>query len=330
MRFAKSQAKLRNKAAAARPAKFRGRWPRKSKKAKQNILIYNNGQIEEERICPEKLMRLIYENPVGGASLLWLVKRKAVSRLYGLYCQTRMSARSIPRFIKKYGVDMTGCDGTYRNFSQFFSREKKGIAFPENSDVLGSPCEGLVSVFENIEPAELIAVKGAHFSLHDLFFDKELAGEYAGGHMVSIRLTPANYHRMHFFDDGVVGLTRMLKGDLFSVSPLALKKIARLYCRNKRALIRLETENFGDAVLVEVGATFVGSIVHCFQDGQRVRRGDLASYFKPGGSLVLMFLKKGRFSPDAGLVSRTKEGIETKVSIGAALGSRAAETAVGK
>ena len=299
----------------------RGRTFRKKVKTKQNILIYNNGQIEEERICPERLMRLIYENPIGGASLLWLVKRKTVSRLYGLYCRTKFSARSIPRFIKKYDVDMSGCEGTYKNFAQFFSREKKGIQFPKLDNELGVPCEGLVSVFENIKQDELIAVKGAFFSMRDLFSDKELANMYDGGHMVSIRLTPANYHRMHFFDDGAVKETRMIKGDLFSVSPIALNRVAKLYCRNKRALIKLETKNFGDVVLVEVGATFVGSIVHCYEDGQKVKRGELASYFLPGGSLVLMFLKKGILSPDEGMVKRTAEGIETKMAIGAVLGT---------
>ena len=298
----------------------RGRTFRKKVRTKQNILIYNNGQIEEERICPERLMRLIYENPIGGASLLCLVKRKTVSRLYGLYCKTKFSARAIPRFIKKYDVDMSGCEGTYKNFAQFFSREKTGIQFPEVKNELGVPCEGLVSVFENIKQDELIAVKGAHFSMRDLFFDKELANMYDGGHMVSVRLTPANYHRMHFFDDGVVKETRMIKGDLFSVSPIALNKVAKLYCRNKRALIKIETESFGDVVLVEVGATFVGSIVHCYEDGQNIKRGELASYFLPGGSLVLMFLKKGILSPDEDLVKRTTEGIETKMAIGAVLG----------
>ena len=134
--------------------------------------------------------------------------------------------------------------------------------------------------------------------------------------MVSIRLTPANYHRMHFFDHGVVKSTHMIKGDLYSVSPLALNRVVRLYCRNKRAIIKFSTENFGDVVLVEVGATFVGSIVHCFTNGQKVERGQVASYFKPGGSLVLMFLKKGCFTPSQDLVSRTTEGYETKIPIG--------------
>lgn len=290
------------------------------RKFKQQIWIYNEGRLETERICPERIMRLIYENPVGGASLLWLVKRKAISRLYGLYCRTPLSAKGIPQFIEKYGVDMTGCHGTYKNFAQFFAREKSGVQFPEEPYVLGSPCEGLVSVYANIETEQIIAVKGRHFSLEELFADAALAWEYTGGTMVSIRLTPANYHRIHFFDAGVVKSTRMIKGDLYSVSPLALNRVVKLYCRNKRALIQFSTENFGDVVLVEVGATFVGSIVHCFKEDQQVKRGEVASYFKPGGSLVLMFLKKGAFKPSNDLLMRTCDGIETKISIGKTLG----------
>jgi len=265
-------------------------------------------------------MRLIYENPVGGASLLWLVKRKAVSRLYGLYCRTPLSAKGIPKFIEKYNIDMEGCNGRYKNFAQFFAREKENVLFPEDSTTLGSPCEGLVSVFPDIKQGQVIAAKGASFSLEELFADYGLAKEYEGGTMISIRLTPANYHRMHFFDNGTVTDTRMIKGDLYSVSPLALRRVVRLYCRNKRAIIKFSTENFGDVVLVEVGATFVGSIVHCFTKGQAVERGQVASYFKPGGSLVLMFLKKGNFVPSAELAHRTIEGYETKIPIGEPLG----------
>ena len=296
------------------------RFFRRNNKNKQQIWIYNGNNLEQERICPERLMRLIYENPVGGASLLWLVKRKAVSRLYGLYCRTRFSARVIPKFIRQYDIDMSGCTGDYKNFTQFFSREKKNITFPRESTTLGSPCEGLVSVVQNLQINQVVTAKGSNFSLAELFGDRDLAQEYEGGTMVSIRLTPANYHRMHFFDNGMVTNTRKIKGDLYSVSPLALSRVVRLYCRNKRTVINFATENFGEVALVEVGATFVGSIVHCFNDGEEVERGQVASYFKPGGSLVLMFVKKGHFSPFEDLAARTAEGYETKISIGTPLG----------
>ena len=284
------------------------------------IWYYDNGRLKQEKIVAEKWMRLIYENPVGQVTLPFLVKRKMLSHLYGMYCRTGFSARKIPQFIEQYSVDMTGCTGSYKNFAEFFSREKTGTSFPEAPEILGSPCEGLASTDIDIIPEKLVAAKDSFFPLQELFDDKKLAHEYSGGTILRIRLTPANYHRMHFFDDGKVTGLKLLDGDLFSVSPLAVSHITRLYCRNKRALILFSSQNFGDVVIVEVGATFVGSIVHCFKDGDYVQRGQQASYFLPGGSLVLIFFKRGCFVPNDMLLSQTHEGFETKVLLGDALG----------
>ena len=287
----------------------------------RDIWVYNKGRYEREQIPAEKLMRLIYENPMGRATLPFLIKRKVLSRLYGIYCRSTLSKGQISRFINDYQIDMTGCVGTYRNFSEFFSRERKNVVFPEESALLGSPCEGLVSAYTDIVPEKLIAAKGSYFSLSELFGDKILAEEYRGGAMLSIRLTPANYHRMHFFDNGKVTETRFLNGDLFSVNPLAIRQIARLYCRNKRAMILFSSQNFKNVVIVEVGATFVGSIMHCFKEGDLTQRGQQASYFLPGGSLVLIFFQKGTFVPKEILVTQTKKNYETKISLGDVLGS---------
>jgi phosphatidylserine decarboxylase len=267
-------------------------------------------------------MRLIYENPARGAPLRFFVKRKIVSHLYGYYCRTRASARGIPKFIKRYNVDMDGCQGPYKNYTAFFTREKAGLSFPEEPHLLGSPCEGLASAYTDIDGTNLIAAKGSYFPLAELLGSDELAAEYEGGSMLSIRLTPANYHRAHFFDGGRIVFSKTIKGHLYSVSPLAVRRIARLYCRNKRALTVFSSENFGDAALVEVGATFVGSIVHCFENGDTVSRGQLSSYFLPGGSLLLVFFKKGDFYPSQTLLEQTARGFETRVRIGEVLGSK--------
>jgi phosphatidylserine decarboxylase len=293
---------------------------RKTKKQK-DVIIYNNGEYEKEFIPAEKGMRLIYGNPVCGPPMLFLVKRKLVSRLYGRYCRSKSSARAIPKFIKKYCIDMTGCEGDYKSFAEFFAREKTDLEFPECRTVLGSPCEGLVSINKDIEPENLIAAKDSYFSLPELFGDEKLAEEYRGGTMVRLRLTPRNYHRMHFFDDGVVSKPRFIKGHLYSVNPLAVGKVARLYCRNKRAMFTVSTENFGEVTLVEVGATFVGSIVHCFEAGEEVRRGQQASYFLPGGSLVLAFFKKDTFNPCDEILTQTAKGFESKINAGVPLGT---------
>jgi phosphatidylserine decarboxylase len=291
------------------------------KRKRSSILVYNDGRLEQEKIVAEAWMRLIYVNPVGRATLPFLVKRKALSRLYGMYCRTPRSARMIPKFIEQNKVDMTGFDGPYGSFTEFFSREKKDVAFPAEPHLLGSPCEGMASVFTDIRADHMIAAKGEAYQLAELFGDKALAAKYEGGTLLRIRLTPANYHRVHSFDEGTVTSTRLLKGHLYSVSPLALGRIARLYCRNKRALTQFATCNFGDVVLVEVGATFVGSIVHCFKAGEALNRKQQVSYFQPGGSLLLVFFEKGAFVPDETLRQRSAEGYETMVKIGEALGT---------
>jgi len=96
--------------------------------------------------------------------------------------------------------------------------------------------------------------------------------------------------------------------------------VRRLYCRNKRALVKFDSSNFGEVALVEVGATFVGSIVHCFDVGQEVSRGQQASFFLPGGSLVLAFFKADAFNPDEELIAKTNEGYETRAEIGSPIG----------
>ncbi|MCL2420531.1 MAG: phosphatidylserine decarboxylase [Defluviitaleaceae bacterium] len=286
-----------------------------------DIWVYNpgSGQHEKEIICAEKWLRIIYESPVGSATLQHLLKRKMLSRLYGMYCRTRQSAKGIPQFIEQNKVDMTGCQGPYNSFADFFSREKQGITFPEAPDKLGAPCEGVAFAHTDISKEKLIAAKGSYFSLAELFDDEALADAYQGGTMLQIRLAPANYHRLHFFDDGMVTGVKFIDGDLFSVSPLAVRRVARLYCQNKRALISFSSQHFGDVVMVEVGATFVGSMVHCFEENERVQRGQLASYFLPGGSLVLFFFKKGMFTPKETLLEQTLAGYETKICVGEVL-----------
>jgi phosphatidylserine decarboxylase len=239
-----------------------------------------------------------------------------------MYCKTPLSAKKIPRFIEKYNIDMDGCDETYKSFAEFFSREKKGVHFPSEAKKLGSPCEGLISAYTDIDAAKLIAAKGSYFSLAELFGDPQLAQSYDGGTMLRIRLTPSHYHRMHFFDDGTIKNARNINGDLFSVNPLAVGRIPRLYCRNKRAVIQFASANFGDVVLVEVGATFVGSIVHCFNNGEKVKRGRMASYFKPGGSLILIFFQKNMYQPNENILNQTLQGYETKAAVGEVIGMK--------
>lgn len=293
---------------------MRSRFRRASRN--QDIYLFNNGNYEKEEIVGEPLLRLIYENPVGRSSLLFLVRRKFVSQLYGAYCKTRFSARHATRQIEKYGIDMTGCKTDFASYAEFFSRERINVRFPDDPNTVGSPCECAASVETGLNIENLIAAKGYHYSLEDLVCDRELASKYKDGAMLRLRLSPNDYHRIHFFDNGPVLSERFIKGSLFSVNPIAVSNILRLYCRNKRAYFIQRTEHFGDVLFVEVGATMVGAIVHDFKVGNNALRGDTAGYFLPGGSLVLLFFEPGKYTPCDTLLSQSLSGFESKVVLG--------------
>lgn len=266
----------------------------------------------------EGWLRFIYESELGRMSLLKLMRRKIVSVAYGAYCKTKFSARHIGTQVKQYNIDLTGCQEKFSNYAEFFSRQRQNITFPESADVIGSPCQCAASAYSDISSRSSVMAKGNEYPLSELVGDAELAKKYHGGLMLKFRLAPSDYHRVHFFDSGTVLSAKFLDGHLYSVNPIAVDKIAKLYCANKRAVFLQHTDNFGDVLFVEVGATMVGSIKHCFNIGDSVSKGSSAAYFLPGGSLVLVFFENGRFKP-CELLQRTELGFETKLDVGQAV-----------
>ena len=49
------------------------------------------------------------------------------------------------------------------------------------------------------------AIKGSHYSLHDLLQDADLAARYTGGDCLVLRLCPSDYHHYCYIDDGFQG-----------------------------------------------------------------------------------------------------------------------------
>ena len=90
-------------------------------------------------------------------------------------------------------------------------------------------------------------------------------------------LCPVDYHRFHFPGGGRARARHSSStGRLFSVSPIALRKRLAYLWTNKRTITRLETERFGTVLLLEIGATCVGTIRQTFTSGKAggKRRGE--------------------------------------------------------
>lgn len=283
--------------------------------------------VKEEKVAGERYIKWLYENRIGQGLLEIFVKRKLFSFLYGKWQDTKFSTGKIADFVKNYDIDMAdyklSIEG-FKSFNEFFYRELKEGArtIAPGENLLISPADGRLLAFDNIDIEKIIQIKGHTYSLQELIGDRQLASKYQGGVCFVIRLCPVDYHRFHFPAEGVPEKAQKIPGYYYSVNPMALRKKARLYCQNKREITLFHSENFSDLLLIEVGATCVGSIVQTFVPFKKVEKGAEKGYFKFGGSTVILFVEPGLIEVDRDLIEKTGQGMETKVKMGMAIAKR--------
>ncbi len=278
-----------------------------------------------EKVFGERWLRLAYENPVGRFAV-WLVLRRALfSWYYGRRMNAPMSEMLIIKFIGDYGINVSEFVKSpfdFKTFNEFFRRALKPEARPiaPGPGVAVFPADGRHLAFPDIDRAEGFYVKGAKFTLDELLGDAELAGRLSGGSMLISRLCPSDYHRFHFPVAGIPGGPRLVKGSLYSVSPIALRRNINYLVRNKRFVTLVESTMFGTVAMVEVGATNVGSIVQAFVPGRPVLKGEEKGLFAFGGSCVIAVFPRSRIVFDADVTRQSASCIETYARMGDQMG----------
>lgn len=278
---------------------------------------------ELEKIEGEKALKFLYEKPLGQLALHVLVKRKLISRTYGWLQDLPSSQKKIDGFVAKHNIDLSEAISTeFSCFNDFFTRRLKPEARPieKDSNIFASPADGRVFAYDNLKTDSVVQLKGIVYDLKQLLGDEALAKKYEGGVCMVVRLSPVDYHRYHYPDHAKILRYEQKPGAYYSVNPIALNKVINLYVENKREWMLLETENFGNVVMMEVGATCVGTIFQNHNVGDTVRKGDEKGYFKFGGSTVVLFIEKDQIQVDEDLIRNTLEGYETKVNMGERLG----------
>ena len=287
-----------------------------------------SGEKKKELVAGEKLMRWTFESKPGMFFLEAIVKKKFISVLYGSLQNTYFSRRKVEKFVSEFKINLSEASREhpheYRSFNDFFTRKLKPDArtVDSSADALISPSDGKILAYQNIDIDSLYQIKGSTFSLSELLGNIELAEEYRNGVFLTLRLAPSDYHRFHFIDDCTVASHSNIDGDFYSVNPISLKSIEKVFCQNKRELSVLDTHNFGKVLYLEVGATFVGSIVQTFKRSSGQKRGDEKGFFKFGGSTVLLLLKENSVEIDSDILKNTALGFETSVRMGEKIGCR--------
>lgn len=280
---------------------------------------------EHEQIYGEAFLRWAYGSPLGKICLHTLVNKPIFSQWYGWRMNQPASAQRIIPFIDQYGLDPHEFEmpaTSFRNFNEFFFRKLKPEARPIADSPIVFPADGRHLGFADISKIDSFFVKGQKFDLKNFFKDAELSQKYAKGSLVLSRLCPVDYHRFHFPASGVPSETRLINGPLFSVSPIALAQNLSYLWENKRAITELKTEEFGTILLVEIGATCVGSIQQTFTPGEFVKKGDEKGYFAFGGSSTITIFEPGAMSLSDDLLKHSADQTELYARIGSEMANR--------
>ncbi|MEN3378819.1 MAG: phosphatidylserine decarboxylase [Hyphomicrobiales bacterium] len=249
----------------------------------------------------------------------WLESHPLYDWLLAAYQNTRRSARQIEPFIRKHGIDMSEFKPVaYQSFAEFFDREFKEGArtFPVEPYVMGAFAEARCFGWEKISSDQCLPVKGHSLRAEDILNDPERARAFAGGPVLLARLSPTDYHHVHYFDDGETVGDYRLGHRLWTVNWRALQNDPRILCRNERLVSILKTRHFGTVAFVEVGALSVGRIVQVHPTDRPFARGAEKSAFRFGGSAILVFGEPGAWLPAQDILEHTRQDTETLVRLG--------------
>jgi phosphatidylserine decarboxylase len=162
----------------------------------------------------------------------------------------------------------------------------------------------------------VLPVKQSKYTVSSLLRDDNLARRFEDGLCLVFRLCVDNYHRYCYFDGGKKDDNVFIPGFLHTVRPTALEALP-VFVENCREYTLMHTENFGDAVQIEVGAMLVGKIDN-YHGVHEFKRGEEKGRFLYGGSTVILLLEKGRASVDGAF--KLDSGEEIPVVMGQRIG----------
>lgn len=293
-----------------------------------NILVQDRitGQINEERMSVYVRLgiRLLYKALGSREMEKKRIKKmlKSLSIKQGRKYDDPASASQIEGFIAFHRLDMSEMllpVSEYRNFNEFFYRALKPGArpcsAPDRPEIVVSPSDCRTTVFNTIDDATRIWVKGRDFSIEKLFGDAYPldAKRYKGGSMGIYRLAPQDYHRFHVPVDGVLGTPKTIEGEYYTVNPMAIRSALDVYGENVRVIVPIDSIAHGRVMYVCIGAMMVGSTVITRKAGEKVKRAEELGYFKFGGSTILLFFEPGQMVYDDDLIDNSKGALETLV-----------------
>lgn len=194
---------------------------------------------------------------------------------------------------------------SFPSLGAFFVRHLKDGARPIESDPerLPSPADSALQDLSQIQGDTILQAKGMDYSVRELLAGVGAELDLEGGFAWTLYLSPRDYHRVHAPETCRLTEVRWIPGTFYSVRPSILAKKPRVFARNERAVLRLETPR-GPLLLVMVGALNVARIrvlgvepgVDLELDPKSARhfeRGAELARFEMGSTVILVAPKGG-------------------------------------
>lgn len=193
----------------------------------------------------------------------------------------------------------------FESLHDFFIRKLQPHARPVDADPLSlsSPCDGIIGATGQIQEGLLFQAKGFPYQLEELIGDDPASANWMNGQFITLRIRSSMYHRFHAPCNGTLKRVRYFSGDTWNVNPIALKRVEKLFCKNERAMLYVESEDHPPIALVPVAAILVASIrlhaintlLHLKYKGPNLidcdasfRKGDELGWFQHGSTIIML------------------------------------------
>jgi phosphatidylserine decarboxylase len=245
-------------------------------------------------------------------------------------------------FARATGADLGEAElplGAYPSLGELFARRLRAGVRPldPSPEALIAPCDGVVATSGIASDGVLVQAKGHTYTVDELVVDEARAARLQGGAYTTIYLSPRDYHRVHApLDARLVGYD-YVPGALWPVNPVVASRRPKLFARNERVVIWLESPRAGLVAVVMVGASGVGNIALAHGEestrwrarGERrrieldiaVERGDELGAFRLGSTVVLVFEPGALEGPPVGEVGESVRFGERIASLSSPKGS---------
>lgn len=111
----------------------------------------------------------------------------------------------------------------------------------------------------------------------------------------------------------MISEVKYISGQFYTVNPMAIRTTLDVFGENARAVVYIDSPEFGRVAMVCIGAMMVGSIIITATPGSTLKRTDEVGYFAFGGSTLVCIWPPGKTQFDQDLVDNSAAALESLV-----------------